>query len=155
MTTFTKALSTTAAIALIAGAVAFSGAANAGSHGGGQKMMKRFGMIDTNGDKKITPDEVMEWRGSVFASMDADDDNELTMEEFMAVSMGDGQGKNPEKKKMKQEKKRAKFKPMDTDGSGKVSEAEWTAAGKAGFAKADTDGDGAMSFNEFRDHHKN
>lgn len=162
MTIITKILSASTAIALLASITAYSGTAIASSHGGGQGMkkgmgkgmIKRFAMVDSNGDQKIDAAEMMEWRGSVFAAMDADDNNELTMEEYMAIRMGSGEGKNPEKQKMKQDEKRARFKPMDTDGSGKVSEAEWTKAGTAEIAAVDTDGDGAISMMEFRNHHK-
>ena len=128
-----------------------------GSEGekGQRGFMRRFAIVDVNSDDRIGADEAAAWRESVFAAMDADDSNDLTMEEFMAVRMGKGEGRNAERKKKKQAKKQARFKPMDKDSSGAVSIAEWMDAGKASFAKADADGDGNVTPWEFRASRKN
>ena len=117
--------------------------------------MRRFMVVDANDDGRISDDEAAGQRELVFFAMDADDDGELTEEEFMAVRMGPGQGRNEERMKARQEAKRARFAPMDTDKSGKVSKAEFMAEGKARFLQADADKDGNVTPWEFRSMHQN
>lgn len=119
---------------------------------GQQRFMERFGSIDENSNDVIGADEAAAWRESVFAAMDADDDNELTVEEFMQIRMGGGEGRNPQRQKMRQEQKKARFAPMDTDKSGKVSKVEFMEAGKKAFAAADGNKDGKVTPWEFRGH---
>lgn len=115
--------------------------------------MSRLAQIDSNDDGVISDDEAAAQVESVFLAMDADDDGELTEEEYMTLRMGPGQGLNAERQKQMQERKRARFAPMDADKNGKVSKAEFIAAGKARFEAADTDGDGKVSPWEFRAQH--
>ena len=82
--------------------------------------------------------------------MDSDDDGELTEAEFMAVRMGTGDGRNEERRKQRQEAKRARFTQMDSDKSGSVSKEEFMAEGKARFMAADSDQDGIVTPWEFR-----
>jgi hypothetical protein len=117
---------------------------------GGGMMQQRFGTIDENNDGVISDDEAAAQVESVFAAMDADDNGELTMDEYMAVRMGPGKGLNPDRQKLMQDKKQARFGAMDTDKSGTVSQAEFVAGGKARFAAADTDKDGKVTPWEFR-----
>jgi len=119
---------------------------------GQRRFMERFGVIDENSDDRIGADEAAAWRESVFAAMDANDDNELTVEEFMEIRMGGGEGRNPQRQKMRQDQKKARFAPMDTDKSGKVSKAEFMEAGKKAFAAADGDKNGKVTPWEFRAH---
>ena len=97
---------------------------------GRRGFMARFAVIDNNDDGRISDDEAAAHRESVFLAMDSDDDGELTEEEYMAIRMGGGEGRNKERMKSQQEAKLARFKPMDTDGSGKVSKSEWMITGK-------------------------
>ncbi|MBX9454696.1 MAG: EF-hand domain-containing protein [Rhizobium sp.] len=113
-------------------------------------MMQRMGANDTNDDGVISDDEAADQVESVYAAMDADDDGELTEEEFMTVRMGPQHGRNEARQKMMQERKKARFVEMDTDKSGKVSKVEFIAAGKARFEAADTDKDGKVTPWEFR-----
>ncbi len=122
---------------------------------GQRGFMRRFSIVDENSDDRIGADEAAAWRESVFAAMDADDDGELTLEEYMTVRMGNQEGRNPQRQAMRQEQKKARFAPMDKDTSGKVSMAEFMAAGKAAFARADADGDGTVTPWEFRSHRRN
>jgi hypothetical protein len=118
----------------------------------GQGMMGRMGAIDSNNDGVIGDDEAAAQVESVFAAMDGDDDGELTDEEYMSVRMGPGpgQGRNEERQKAMQERKKARFVEMDADKNGKVSQAEFIAGGKARFQAADTDKDGKVTPWEFR-----
>lgn len=115
-----------------------------------QGMMHRMGAIDTNDDGVISDDEAADQVESVYAAMDADDDGEVTEEEFMSVRMGPRFGRHEARQKMMQERKKARFVEMDSDKSGKVSKAEFIAAGKARFEAADTDKDGKVTPWEFR-----
>ena len=117
---------------------------------GGRRMMERFAIIDQNDDGRISDDEASAQREFVFASMDGDDDGELTEEEFMSVFMGRGESRNSERVEQRQQEKQARFAPMDTDSSGKVSIAEWMAEGQQRFASADTDKDGIVTPWELR-----
>ncbi|MDO8353820.1 MAG: hypothetical protein Q7T14_10175 [Aestuariivirga sp.] len=118
----------------------------------GQGMMGRMAAIDSNNDGIIGDDEAAAQVESVFAAMDGDGDGELTEEEYMSVRMGPGfgQGRNEERQKAMQERKKARFAEMDTDKSGNVSQAEFIAGGKARFQAADTDKDGKVTPWEFR-----
>jgi hypothetical protein len=116
-------------------------------------MMQRLTAIDANGDGVIGDDEAAAQVESVFLAMDADEDGELTEEEFMAVRMGPGDGRNAERQKMMQERKRSRFSGMDADKNGKVSKMEFISAGKARFDAADTDKDGKVTPWEFRAQH--
>ena len=135
---------------------------------GGQRFMQRFVAIDVNEDGKISDDEAAAMRESVFYAMDADDNGELTVEEYMGVRMGPGAGNGagndagndeggedrPRRMEGKrQEAKKARFEPMDADKNGTVSQAEWMAAGLERFKAADADGDGTVTPWEFRSNH--
>lgn len=117
---------------------------------GGCGFMQQFGGIDANDDGRISDDEAAARREGVFAAMDADDNAELTQEEYMAVRMGPGHGRNKARQERRQKAKLDRFKPMDTDNNGTVSKAEWMKAGHVRFAKADTDKDGVVTPWEFR-----
>ncbi|RVK16354.1 hypothetical protein CN165_18940 [Sinorhizobium medicae] len=87
-------------IALIAFGI-FSGQALADEYGPGWglrhgygpgMMMERIGAIDTNDDGVISDDEAAHQVELVFAAMAADDDGELTEDEYMSVRMGPGRG---------------------------------------------------------------
>ncbi len=118
----------------------------------GQGMMSRMGTIDSNNDGVISDDEAAAQVEAVFAAMDGDNDSELTSEEYMSVRMGPGagMGRNEERMKAMQERKKARFVEMDGDKNGKVSRAEFIASGKARFQAADADKDGKVTPWEFR-----
>jgi Ca2+-binding EF-hand superfamily protein len=120
---------------------------------GNPGFMGRMATIDNDGDGMISDDEAAAQVEAVFLAMDSDDDGELTEEEYMAVRMGPGEGRNPARKAQMQERKKARFTEMDTDKNGKVSKAEFIAGGKARFEAADTDKDGKVTPWEFRAQH--
>lgn len=127
---------------------------------GGRRMPRRFAAIDLNEDGKISDDEASGMRESVFLAMDADDNGELTKEEYMAVRMGpgprneNGGQRRQERQNQKMAQKEPRFAPMDADSNGTVSKAEWMAAGLARFKAADSDGDGTVTPWEFRSQHR-
>ncbi len=124
---------------------------------GGQGFMERFGAIDENDDDRIGADEAANQRESVFLAMDADDNGELTMEEYMTVRMGPGprrEGGNEARQNQRQQAKSERFPKMDSDGSGAVSKAEWMLAGQERYQSADIDGDGIVTPWEFRSLHR-
>ena len=71
----------------------------------------------------------------------------------MAVRLGRGEGRNADRQKAMQDRKQTRFTGMDTDKSGKVSKAEFIAAGQARFLGADTDKNGKVTPWEFRAQH--
>jgi Ca2+-binding EF-hand superfamily protein len=152
-------MTSAAIIALIAlGATAHADAddtesAGWGWGGGHGYMMQRMTSIDANGDGAISDDEAAAQVEAVFLAMDTDEDGELTPEEFMAVRLGRGEGRNADRQKAMQDRKQTRFTGMDTDKSGKVSKAEFIAAGQARFLGADTDKNGKVTPWEFRAQH--
>lgn len=118
--------------------------------GMGQGMMQRMRQIDANSDGVISDDEAAAQVESVFATMDADDDGNLTEDEYMAVRMGGGPGFNTERQAAMQARKKERFAAMDPDKDGKVTQAEFITAAKQRFSAADADKDGKVTPWEFR-----
>ena len=112
--------------------------------------MNRMGAIDTNDDGFISDDEAADQVEAMFTMMDADDDGELILDEFMSVRMGPRFGRHAMRQKMMQEHKQARFAEMDADKNSKISKVEYIAAGKARFEAADSDKDGKVTPWEFR-----
>ena len=121
-----------------------------GGRGEGRGGMRMMAMIDTNSDGVIGDDEAASRVEGVFLAMDNDGNGEVTMEEYMAVRMGPGEGRNKDRMAKMQEAKKQRFEAMDTDKDGKVTKAQFLDAGKARFLAADTDKDGKVTPWEFR-----
>ena len=114
-------------------------------------MTERFQMLDVNGDGQVSAEEAAEWHETVFVTMDADDDQQLTREEYMAIQLG--QGADPDQRgprfAEKQADKDARFTMMDADGDGFVTKDQFLADGQSSFEASDTDKNGAVSMPEF------
>jgi hypothetical protein len=134
LTSFALALGSTLALAQM------------GQGGGGPPEGTPFESIDADGNGLISLTEATEWMGGVFGAMDADSNNSLTMEEYMALRMGPGaggEGMNPTRQAAMQEAKADRFKAMDKNGDGAVSHEEFmnheaarfNAAGSAGITR--------------------
>ena len=137
--------------ALAALLVVVSPAVSFAQGGGGQGMADRFEMLDADGDGRLSAAEAAEWRETVFLTMDADGDEQLTREEYMAIQLG--QGADPDERgpryEEKQIEKDAAFTQMDADGDGFVTRKQFLEAGKEDFMNADADGDGYVTMPEF------
>lgn len=135
------------------GAVAQQGQGQGGGRGAG--MQERIEMIDMDGDGLIQQAELETWRETVFLTMDADGDDALTREEYMAVQLGRGadpDARGPRYDQM-QAAKEAEFDVMDADGDGSVPRDVFIAYAVEQFDEADANGDGALTAPEFRAMH--
>jgi N6-L-threonylcarbamoyladenine synthase len=121
--------------------------------GGG--MAERLEMLDGDGDGLIQRAELMEFREGVFYAMDADGDDSLTREEYMAVQFGQGadpDARGPRYAEM-QAHKEAEYDAMDSDGDDAVDLDMFMGFAEANFDAGDADGDGALTPAEFRSMH--
>jgi len=148
-----------AGIATLAVVAGVSGVAGPGisafaqqGEGGGWDRVIQFQLADLDGDGVISADEAAIRHEETFAIIDADDDDTLTLGEYLAVRFGggpQGPGLGPRRAEM-DKRKRARFNSMDTDGDGIVRKSEFLAAGEEQHKAADTDGDGKVSIWEYR-----
>jgi len=126
-----------------------------GGQGRGAGMQERIEMLDTDGDGLIQEGELVSWRETVFLTMDADGDDALTREEYMAVQLGRGadpEARGPRFEAM-QAAKAAEFDAMDEDGDDSVPRDDFIAYAVRQFRAADADDDGALAASEFRAMH--
>jgi hypothetical protein len=124
-----------------------------------------FDRADTNGDGFVTKDEFAAGRDTFFTKLDANGDGAIDQAELdkareawrqrmnkpaqsdantQANTQADAQGK----------KHGGFMQRMDTDGDGKISAAEFAAAGDRMFAKLDANGDGKLVKDEIPHHRK-
>jgi hypothetical protein len=131
-------------------------AAQAGQgQGRGAGLQERLAMIDSDGDGLIQEAELVTWRETVFLTMDADGDDTLTREEYMAIQLGRGadpEARGPRYEQM-QAAKAAEFDVMDADGGGSVPRDAFIAHAVEQFDAADANDDGALAAPEFRAMH--
>jgi hypothetical protein len=140
-----KTLSIVAAALLISGTAAFAQQGNPGAH-----FIENWD-LDSNGS--VSLDEVIEKRGDVFVTFDADNNGALSAEEYVAfdearatdmAQMGGGHGKGM----------MAMQAPMemgfnDANGDGQVSAEEFAANSPKMFTQMDRNGDGVITADDF------
>lgn len=140
-----KTLSIVAAALMISGTAALAQQGNPGAH-----FIENWD-LDSNGS--VSLEEVIEKRGDVFVTFDADNNGVLSAEEYVAFDearaadmarMGGGHGKGM----------MAMEAPMergfnDADGDGLVSAAEFAASSPTMFARMDRNGDGVITTDDF------
>ena len=119
--------------------------------GGGRGMMERFQMLDSDTDGQVSASEAAEWHETVFLTMDANEDGQLTRDEYMAIQLG--RGADPDQRgpryAERQIEKDARFTMMDADGDGLVTQAQFFADGQLRFTTADADKSGSVTLPEF------
>jgi len=122
-----------------------------------------FPEMDTDGSKTVT---LAEWKAghrgeAKFTETDANKDGVIDMAEWkenmarwkaMQAQKEGGAAAAPAAAPAGAKKGGGSFKDFDTDSDGKVSAAEWTAAGRnpAGFKNADADKDGGVTMEEMK-----
>ncbi|MCC2609090.1 EF-hand domain-containing protein [Neorhizobium petrolearium] len=110
----------------------------------------RFAMIDANGDGKVTAEEAASAAEDVFIAMDADDNGDLSKDEYMAVRMGPQMGWNKDRQAAREKAKLTRFDEMDQDKNGTVTQVEFIAGAKAHYDAADADKNGEVTPWEWR-----
>ena len=118
-----------------------------GPYGGGMGMMSR--PIDTDGDGIVSAEEASTHASSGFAQYDADDDGQISEDEYMdsaSLAMPISR-RNVERRYVNRTER---FKGMDADGNGDVTLAEFVAKAKESYDAADADKDGKVTVWEFR-----
>jgi Ca2+-binding EF-hand superfamily protein len=104
--------------------------------GGGSRMFER---LDTDGDGKITQQELQAVHHERFSRADVNNDGKVTRDEFMASRTG--QGRRPERGE-------AMFRRLDADNDGVVTRAESDARSHPRLSKLDANGDGVITRDE-------
>lgn len=109
-----------------------------------------FKSADLNGDGKISRRENIHFADLVFLSVDTNNDDVLTIEEFLQwdpgyLSIAEKTGKTAELNSAKQEV----FKLLDINGDGSLDHDEFSAAMLYDFYRADVNSDRTLSQDEF------
>lgn len=117
-------------------------------HGMGGMPMVIFEQIDANGDGTITKEEVLAFRQSRIAGLDANKDNKITADELSAQMMQNAA-------QMIQQRSAQMVARLDVDGDGALSVEELAAGPMMGggmtemmFERFDANGDGAITKDE-------
>lgn len=101
--------------------------------------------VDQNRDGMVTAEEAALWHEMIFAALDIDENDALSLEEFAAGHMGSGARAGG-----RQERREARFRELDRNGDGQVTLEEFLDTAATRFQAADRDGDGQVSVWEFR-----
>ncbi len=145
-------------ISLLAAAMALAGTAAANHH---ESTAEKVKMLDTDGDGRVSQAEFTAKDGknaADFARIDANRDGYVTAAEMDAYKAGMKSGKDPHQAGHHQsgqhQSSPSKMKQADTDGDGRVSQAEHTAWSTAEFSRMDTNRDGYITSDEMDKHHQ-
>jgi hypothetical protein len=107
---------------------------------------------DLNGDMAVSADEARERRADVFASFDANEDGFIDAEEYKTFDearANDQAGNEPAGRGALNPANGMRLEANDTDGDGKVSEAEFLDNAAGWIADIDRNGDGVVTRADF------
>lgn len=109
-----------------------------------------FSGIDSSGRGYLDQGQYLSFGRDVFTSMDADEDRELTLKEFMSWDYGmRGVAENAGREDAYETALRVVFSFWDRDGNGTIPSTEMNRSLKADFRRADLDENALMSKDEF------
>lgn len=116
-----------------------------------------FDKLDTDKNGSLSADEIPEAQKRLFErllrSSDKDKNGELTREEFLAATKEEPRRPAEDRPREGGQEAAERFKQLDKNGDGKLSEDEVPEERRQGFARllefADKDGDKALTFTEF------
>lgn len=115
----------------------------------------RLRVFDRDGDSQVNRVEFEDWHKDMFGKMDADG-NGLSLQEYHAVRVGAGpySNTNPQRQALMREqanlRKTERFRIMDGNGDGVVSQEEYMRFGEHTWLEADTNDDGGLSWGELQ-----
>jgi len=109
----------------------------------GFMMQNMLEELDTDGDGKVSKEEITVARTAKFQEADANSDGQLTQAELEAF-------KAAEKERREAERKKKKFEALDADGNGSASLEEFLAARPEAFDRMDRNDDGFLSEDDYR-----
>ena len=112
--------------------------------------MTRFGTFDTNRDGIVSADEASANAEQVLTSMDVNEDEQISFDEFMAARMGNREAFFEKRQAARYATNEFLFVKMDADKDQAISKIEFFEAAKQHFSEADANADGKVTPFEFR-----
>jgi hypothetical protein len=110
----------------------------------------RMPLIDSDENGTVSAAEAASHAEEVFLAMDADEDGDLTLDEFASVHFGPQSRGEEGVRPRRQQRKAERFAEMNADGDDTLTREEFMAWHEARFEAADDDGDGNVTPWEFR-----
>jgi hypothetical protein len=107
--------------------------------------------VDTNDNGIVSDSEAARYFWRYFASIDTDDDGEVTLREFPLVFYGPGptmKGVSDEPDRW-QKRKEARFAKIDANDDGTVTQSEFVDYGESEYRKSDRNDNGEVTIWEF------
>ena len=137
--------------ALAAGFLAIAGAATAAQASEERELAQvAFSAVDRHGNGYVNLGDMEAYRELVFVSMDGDDDERITLDEFMAWDIGFSVlAEDRDRLVAYETAMKVVFSFWDRDGDGAVSPTEHRHAIIADFRRADLDDDALLTEPEF------